>query len=177
MFVRVYAVCLLLVMFSLCETSDAVRSTNNDESICSGSKCGKYSYKKILKLYPGLFYTQKQIAVKERKFSETRLEYLKEQGVDPQAHWLGDGDACCPTEIKSFTNSTMENVYGETKYIIHTPPKYQFIPHGFCIEGGTCDGKCATEPVTHSLLTYNVAKKKLEFDLFVVPGYCSCKAS
>ncbi|XP_045167968.2 uncharacterized protein LOC123531235 isoform X2 [Mercenaria mercenaria] len=181
---RINVVCLMLVMFQVCKTIVPVRSRYSDRelredtiSICSESTCGKYIYGYISRQFPGLFYTREQIAIKRLQFSVARENYLKKQDVYLSEKLLGDGDSCCPTEILTFSNVTMENVFGIKKFIVHMPPKYQFIPHGFCLKSGKCGGSCVVEPVTQTLLTYNPTTATLEFDQFVVPGYCSCKAS
>ncbi|XP_060558391.1 uncharacterized protein LOC132718693 [Ruditapes philippinarum] len=175
MFYQMITLCVILMIMT-CYSQKTDDITRDRKSPCSNSKCGKYSYRKILKMFPGTFYTRKQIEGNERQFRVARMKYLVEQGIHMKSGMIGDGDSCCPTKTLTFTNFTMTNIDGENKYLVHTPPKYQFIPHGVCMKGGTCDGICVNEPVTHSLLTYNVEKGKLEFDLFIVPGYCSCKS-
>jgi hypothetical protein len=52
---------------------------------------------KILKMFPRMFYTRKQIDGNQRQFRVARMKYLVEQGIHMKSGMIGDGDACCPT--------------------------------------------------------------------------------
>ncbi|XP_060558375.1 uncharacterized protein LOC132718677 [Ruditapes philippinarum] len=151
--------------------------STSEATLCQEYTCGKYSYSYISWRFPGLFYSREEAKEKWTQFKTTRQNYLQKQDVHLPVGLLGDGDSCCETKVQTFINTTMKNIYGQKKFIVHMPPKYQFVPHGSCLRSGICDGQCVVEPVIQTILTFNSASLALEFDQFVVPGYCSCKAS
>lgn len=147
-------------------------------SVLIGGGVGYYRYtnEDILNQYPGIFLTESEIKLKMSRFLALRVNYLQAQGikVNDTSYFLGDGDSCCETKIENYINYTMKNTLGQTKFIVHLPPKYQYIPQGSCVAKGNCNGLCVLEPVIHTLLAYDIVTGVI-FDQFIIPGYCSCK--
>ncbi|XP_060558388.1 uncharacterized protein LOC132718691 [Ruditapes philippinarum] len=165
------------------------KSTAKEETVlefkkCAEPWCEKYSPFELMKTYTGLFYTKEEIEKKEYIFQESRSKYLRQQGVndvDVILRKQGDGDSCCITIHRTKREQHLNNTNNKERAIVHltsgNPPSYQWVPYGECYNsnGGNSCGKCVMEYVVLSLLVYDTDIKKLMFDQFELPTYCSCK--
>ncbi|XP_052796956.1 uncharacterized protein LOC128229206 [Mya arenaria] len=150
--------------------------------ICRNENCGQLSYSKIQELFGGLLFTTKELHGMEALANDKRLQDLNRQvsGDTTLTNFVtDDGGSCCSTRIVHIANTTMYNLSGEPKSIIHladaSPPSYQYLPHGACVRVGGCQGTCLVEPKLVTLLVFDLYAPYYKFDWFSIPGYCSCK--
>ncbi|XP_045169483.2 uncharacterized protein LOC123532182 isoform X2 [Mercenaria mercenaria] len=152
--------------------------------ICKEPWCEKYSPSEVAEMFPGVFLTKEKYLIQKSIYNETRANYLRNEGVKDVDIILGlggDGDSCCATTYKAHINSSLTNIDGIKRSIVHMtsvePPMYQFIPHAYCetTTSGGCFGICVLEKITLTLLVYDPVAKIMIFDQFLLPGYCSCK--
>lgn len=153
-------------------------------TICNEKWCEKYSPSYVKTTFPGVLLTKDQYSLHQEKFNHSRYTYLQEEGVKNVNDIMGlqgDGDSCCVTNHETYINTSLINIDGQERAIVHmsgaNPPLYQFIPHAFCLIStvADCDGICALEYVTLTFLVYDTVAKTMVFDQFLLPGYCSCK--
>ncbi|CAL1530742.1 unnamed protein product [Lymnaea stagnalis] len=89
-------------------------------------------------------------------------------------------NGCCPVLRFFAANETMKNINGVDKRLVHfttaSPPKYQFIQHGFCAQSSySTNGHCIQGWVTMTLLVYDLdLYPPITFDIFNVPSFCNC---
>ncbi|XP_045169486.1 uncharacterized protein LOC123532184 [Mercenaria mercenaria] len=152
--------------------------------ICKEPWCEQYSPSEVAKMFPGVFLTKEKYIIQKSIYNETRANYLRNEGVNDVNIIIGlggDGDSCCATTYKAHINSSLSNIEGTERSIVHMtsvePPMYQFIPHAYCetTTSGGCIGICVLEYVTLTFLVYDPMAKIMMFDQFLLPGYCSCK--
>nr|XP_022309375.1 uncharacterized protein LOC111115086 [Crassostrea virginica] len=159
---------------------------------CRNGKCAGISYREILNLYGGLFFTKKEL---QRKLLRKRA-YTRKVQQTQRSEWGTirkpisrlrksinyDGDRCCPTSTNFVCFPTMINTRGQRRIIVHFPdlqpdPMYQLIIKGQCEQGGQCS-TCLQEFAIHYVLVVDETFTKnppLEFDEFYITSYCSCK--
>ncbi|KAL3831359.1 hypothetical protein ACJMK2_023112 [Sinanodonta woodiana] len=138
----------------------------------------------IIKLFPGLFHTETELIAIEKQedsFREQRLSFETEDYKEILS-LPGDGSMCCVTKQDLFSNATLKNTQGQLQYmvklIVNGAEQLQYIPHGRCMEGGQCTGRCFQEYRTHPVLVYDLQSNQnppVKFEYFNIPSYCSCK--
>ncbi|WAR16662.1 hypothetical protein MAR_037630, partial [Mya arenaria] len=125
-------------------------------------------------LYRNIFQIRRQLWIARRRWKANQHDILRSESadiVDKEVRDIiqGDGDSCCPTMFYFHKNTTLRNVDGVMRRLIHMPPYYQWIPHGKCLGGGNCGGVCISEPVMLHLLTLDYQTNDLLFEAFEVP--------
>ncbi|KAK3588171.1 hypothetical protein CHS0354_012236 [Potamilus streckersoni] len=137
-----------------------------------------------MKLFPGLFHTEMELKAIVEKEDEFRKQHILLETPDYERTLSlpGDGASCCVTKREFFPNATLKNSQGELRYVVKLTVKgveqLQYIPHGICMEGGKCTGRCIQEYRTHSVLVYDLQSNAVppaKFEYFNIPSYCSCK--
>ncbi|XP_041365368.1 uncharacterized protein LOC121380563 [Gigantopelta aegis] len=177
---------------------------------CTVNFCGNFSYYDIPKLYGGLFKTKEQIGWEESKWTDDHqrkygnhllsfFDTILGTSYDSTYNTLYDSahdisgdnsnpgnhdfDQCCPTTRSYVNYTTLTNINGITRVIVHLdqlfPPQYQWIPFAQCSSAPHfCFGTCRMEKITLFLLVSDFSQwPPFAFDRFSVPGYCSCKSS
>lgn len=180
-----FKILLLLGSSAVMVGMSAQKSKNKEDMRCKNGSCGPYSYRHLQQWYKNIFLNSSQIEMlntmanefdQENESVETVLKSLSLTSTFSTVG--GDGDICCSTRTTHFANTTLVNIYGVLRSVIHlpdaNPPSYQYIPHGSCLFTGLCPGRCQTDQKVLTLLVLTDTLDLL-FDLFAIPGDCSCK--
>ncbi|XP_060558390.1 uncharacterized protein LOC132718692 [Ruditapes philippinarum] len=152
------------------------------EKDCTDIWCESYSLSEVHQMYKGLFMTEYELFLQQFMFDIDRDYILYKEGIKNLGQIdgsQGDGDSCCVTKQSTHIQYTMQNIFGQTRHIVHLTsapqPKYQYITQAKCIGKRKCDGLCVLEDTVRTVLVYDTIRRQLTFDQLLVPTYCSCK--
>ncbi|XP_025098106.1 uncharacterized protein LOC112566267 [Pomacea canaliculata] len=174
-----------LPVLPLPEDFSSPEDHHDKRSICTMSSCGGTKnvtlYKEVARYYKRLFYSTHDIFRLNCEANPWKCMRLSEKGalslINPTTLGNSDFDQCCRT-IRVFQtySGTMTTSTGVQCNVLTLNNSFQVVHVGTCDTSSAngCSGTCRQEMSKVSLLC--VRGGSVEFNLFDVPSYCSCKA-
>lgn len=146
---------------------------DNCEFVCKAVK-----QKKLDRIFPGLFNTQREFRRMLRQKSRTfnRKSTSDGNSCDPMTE-LTIYSSCCITCVSASNVTSVETLEGKTVDLMEHNGVHQFFPQARCIQNA-CTSPCMIDQVPHMLLVCDPNKPEEPYFTTVwVAGVCKCPNS